>query len=408
MQFDLDGPIYIQLLTAFGFGFLSSFTPCVFPLIPITLSLFGVRDDLSRLKRFGLSVCYVLGICLTYTVLGIISAKTGAVFGSFLGNLWVVAILVLLLTALALYTLDAFQFPALAKMQTSASKIGGKGPLGAFLMGAVSGVVAAPCVGPALVVILGIAASSNNVYWGAALLLAYSLGLGLIFIALGTYSGLMRKMPRAGNWMFAVKFIMAIALILVALFLGQRLFASSLLALNTQEHLLTLLFIENAGLLLAWVAIRRNLGLLKFIAAVMISVALFEVIFPDKHATAGHSEQIWHTALESALSAAAQENRVAMVDLYADWCAECKKFDHLTFSDESVKSALKKFTLARIDFTDTTTQHALMITEKYGVVGLPCIMFLQADGSELPATRITGFLDAPSFLQHLQGIPPAQ
>ena len=143
-----------QLGIVFAAGFLSSLTPCVYPLIPVTLALFGVNADISRTQGFALALCYVLGIATTYTTLGIFCAFTGALFGALLGNMWVVLGMCLLLILLSLYTLDVFVLRLGSKLETKCSKIGGKGFLGAFSMGLVSGVIAAPCIGPVLLLSL--------------------------------------------------------------------------------------------------------------------------------------------------------------------------------------------------------------------------------------------------------------
>ena len=399
MELSLEGPAYWQLLTAYVFGFLSSFTPCVFPLIPITLSLFGARDDINQFKRFLLSLSYVAGICVTYTTLGMISARTGAVFGSFLGNPVVICFLSAFLILMVLFTLDIVQISSLSRLQTAAGKVGGKGFGGAFLMGAVSGVVAAPCIGPALVAILGVAAKSGNAYWGALLLFIYSLGLGTLFIALGTFSGLARSLPRAGNWMYGVKFLMAVALMMVAILISERYLRSSFLIIDERTNVPLLIIMALVAVALSLVAFRRNHSLLKFAASCLAAISIYELVLPQAHST-------WISDFDLVLQESKSQAKPAMVDLYADWCTACKEFDLKTFPDPLVKAELENFVLGRIDFTDISTPQALHLTEKYSVPGLPCILFLKAgsDGEEIPNTRITGFVEAKEFSEHLRKV----
>lgn len=405
------------ILWAFGVGFLSSFTPCVFPLIPVTLSLFGAHKDTPPLKRFLLSLSYVFGIAVTYTVLGMASAKAGVIFGSLLGSLWVVLIICIFLSILALFTLEILNFTFLNRLQTSASKIGGSGFLGAFLMGTASGVVAAPCVGPALVLVLGIAAASKSVLWGASLLFAYSLGLGMIFLVLGTFSGLLNTLPRAGNWLNSVKFVIASALFMVVLFLAQPFLKQYYPIAVLNSNLLLLIALQNLSIYLGWCAYRKDIKYLKVIGAFLLAFSLYHAVFlspNDKLNTVANSEVgqlTWHDKYEQALKIGQQENKIVMLDLYADWCAACLEFEKITFADSMVKKTLSNFVLARIDFTDSESSDAIKLSEIYHVPGLPCILFISPksgalDGivPEIPNSRITGFVGPKEFSDHLNKI----
>ena len=161
----LKQPVWMQLGIAYLGGVLTSLTPCVYPLIPITLSLFGVTRDTSWKSGFKLASIYVLGIAITYTVLGLIAGLTGQVFGALLTHPVTLIILSIFFLALAFFTLDLIKLPILSTLQTKAQGVGGSGAKGALLMGLVSGVVAAPCVGPVLALILAVAASTSNVFF---------------------------------------------------------------------------------------------------------------------------------------------------------------------------------------------------------------------------------------------------
>ncbi|NDC37271.1 MAG: hypothetical protein EBZ48_04380, partial [Proteobacteria bacterium] len=213
----LVGSPLAQLSSAYLAGLLTVFTPCIYPILPVTLSLFGVTAELPRRKAFTLACCYTAGICCTYTAIGLISAKAKILFGAALGSIWLAGALAAFFTALALYAIEVVKFPAVGKLQNSFSKIGGSGYTGAFLMGAASGFVAAPCAGPILVGILALATQSDSTLWSALLLFTYAIGFGTLFILLGTFSNLTKKLPRPGAWMNAIKFITAAALVAVAL-----------------------------------------------------------------------------------------------------------------------------------------------------------------------------------------------
>lgn len=381
---------------AFLAGFISSFTPCVYPLIPITLSIFGATGDIPRVKAFLLSLCYVGGIAVTYTILGIFSAKTGFIFGAFLGNPIVVGLLCLALFVLALYTLEVFHFSFATNIQNKASQVGGKGFFGAFLMGSVSGLVAAPCIGPVLIVILGYVAASKDAVWGGAILFSYSIGLGIIFILLGTFSGLVKKLPKSGNWLHGVKFSMGVALLMVAVFLLDS-FVSAPLDVN--QHLPIILVLILSGVALAFLAYRKDLKSLRVISALIVSVALYEVIVPNQ---ANHGLN-WLSSIEAAVQEASSRGTPIMLDLYADWCAACKELEAHTFSKPGVIQKLQGFAIARVDFTsDTPLTQA--ISEKYGIIGLPSVLFLGKDGAEIADTRVTQFVEAGPFEEHLSKV----
>ena len=178
--------------------------------------MFGARGAESRLKGFLLSLTYVQGICLVYSTLGVVSAFSGAIFGQFMSNPWVIGAIVAVFLVLGLFMAGVFQFNLPSSLQTKASQVGGKGFLGAFTMGMVAGVIAAPCTGPALAGVLTYVATTKSLLLGFLLLYTYSLGFGLLFIVLGTFSALIRKLPKSGEWMEVVKGVFAVIMFAAA------------------------------------------------------------------------------------------------------------------------------------------------------------------------------------------------
>lgn len=387
-----------QIFQAYLAGVGTSFTPCVYPLIPITLSVIGSRSRTSRLESFSIAASYVFGICCTYTILGLLSAFSGAVFGSALGNPWIVLAVSLLLLLLACSSLDLFTSQALTKIQTIASKFGGSGLRGAFVMGAASGIVAAPCVGPVLVLILGIAASQGNAFWGGALLFSYSLGFGSLFLLLGAFPSLLQRLPRSGNWLFLVKFIIAAALLLALLFIAQRYTLDLILPLASDVRLISVIAIVCMCLLL-YLARSAGLKFLRLPAALCLALAispftLVESVHPG-------TELEWHSTIEAAQQAeqpeASSTQVHTIVDFAADWCAACKELEAKTFSDPNISKRLKRARLARIDFTEPDET----LAESYNIQGLPAVLFLDAQGVEIAGSRVSGFMSPEEFGEHL-------
>jgi len=406
-----DQAALAQLWAAFSAGVATSLTPCVYPLIPITLALFGATAETGRGRSLLLALTYVTGIATTYTLLGVVSARTGALFGSLLGNPVVVAILSLLLFLLTLSTLDLVQAGFLGRLQGVAGRIGGRGFRGAFLMGTVSGLVAAPCAGPLLAVVLSIAAASQDAVWGGVLLFTYAIGMGLLFIVLGAFPGLIRRLPRSGTWLLGVKFLSGAALLMVVLFLTAPFGADEVFGRPELRQTSVFAGLVALGVGVAVVAYRREVHLLKLIAAMVIAVAGYgRFIATPPHpapTTAGTTGEVrWITEFEPALQAAAKSGRIVMVDLFAEWCAACKELDALTFPDPGVQEMLQRnFVAARLDFTHLD-EASEAIMSRYKVVGLPCILFLDGAGAEVPNSRITGFVPPAELLRHLENVRP--
>lgn len=410
------------LLLAFSLGFGASLTPCVYPLIPVTLALFGASKDTPRRRAFLLSLTYVLGIALTYTSLGLVAAYTGSIFGSLLGNPYVVGFFVLLLVALSLYMLDIVSLGFVQKLQQAGSSVGGAGFAGAFIMGTLSGVVAAPCVGPALIAILSVAASSKSPAWGAALLFAYSIGMGVIFVVLGTFSGLIHRIPRAGNWLVYVKFLLAAALLVVAAFLAQPFIPHTPMLDPALDNTAAMLLLLCTAVAAAFFGNQLQSKLLPLLGASLIAVGTYQLVIappptahqllslmaPPDNDSGQHSPKPqgvhWLTDTTQAFSQAKEQGTLVMLDLYADWCAACKELERITFADPQVMQRLASLVTARVDFTLPNDQTEAL-TERYNVAGLPCVLFLNPDGSEIPETRVSGFLNPQEFMERLDGLP---
>lgn len=393
-----DSPLYIAILTAYSMGFVSCLTPCVYPLIPITLSLFGARNEHNRVKAFLLSFSYVSGIAVMYTILGIVTAKLGIVFGTILGNPFVVIPLCGALLLLSLHTVGILSIP-LGTLQTKATAIGGAGYIGALMMGAVSGGVAAPCVGPVLAILLVEVAQSHNMTRAVSMLLSYSFGLGTPFLVLGTFSALLTSLPRSGNWLHYVKFLIASCL------LGEIFFLLNSLTINgflPSDPLMVWVAILALSLPIGILTIQQSRHTLQIPSAALLALAAIQIIAPA-HLRNGTEIIEWVDNQEAAFQSAKEQRRPIMIDLSARWCVACKELEH-TFSESHVAQTIRDNLVAmRIDFT-TETPATREISSRYGVVGLPCILFVKPDGQEIKDSRITGKVSPKEFLEHVNHI----
>ncbi len=200
----LQASIVFSYLAVYLGGVLASFTPCIYPVIPITVAYIGSQSGGSRMKGFVLSLFYVLGTSLSYTALGSIAALSGQLFGQIQSNPWTYFIVANICILMGLSMLDVFTLPMPAFMSASSSPRK-KGFIGSLLLGAVSGLILGPCTAPILGVLLGYVATKQNILYGTSLLFVFSLGLGTILIILGTFTGLVASIPKAGMWMVKVQ-----------------------------------------------------------------------------------------------------------------------------------------------------------------------------------------------------------
>lgn len=202
----------LAIFVAFAAGVATSFTPCIFPLIPIIVSYLGNRGEQSKLHNFLLAVCYVIGMSIVYTALGVLAALTGKFFGNVqahpLVNLMVGNILILL----GLSMLDVFKLP-IPGFGTGAGIGKGHGILGALFLGLTSGFIAAPCSAAVFIAILTFVAQTKDVLFGGVVMFSYAMGLGLLLIIAGTFAGILSTLPKAGNWMVAIQKIFAFLMI---------------------------------------------------------------------------------------------------------------------------------------------------------------------------------------------------
>jgi thiol:disulfide interchange protein DsbD len=402
----------LAFLLVFLGGVLTSFTPCVYPMIPITISYIGGRSK-HRAHGFFLSLFFVLGIAIMYSALGLIAASTGSIFGAALQSTAVLIVVAIIFTAMGASMLGAFDLALPAGLQgrmTSGAQRGGV--LGAVLMGMVTGLVASPCVGPVLVVLLTFVAKTGSLFLGFWLLFVFACGLGLLFLILGTFAGALSALPGAGAWMETIKRVFGVVLIGMAIFylrtvLGPAvtrvalgiylvfvgIFSGALTPLPESpgkgrlfgKSVAVLLLLTGAVLFVVWIA-----GLAGFPARV--PGALSGGGGPGGAGTPGvvatHPGPGWKINDETVLAEAKATGRPAMQDFYADWCAACVELDEKTWSDPAVIAEAQRFVALKMDFTQRD-EFSKAATTRYAVRGMPTVIFYDGQGNE--AARFAGF-----------------
>ncbi len=416
------------LFIVFLGGLASSLTPCVYPMIPITVGVIGARSGDSRLKGFVLSCFYVLGIAATYSALGAVAALTGGLVGSAFQNPFVIVAVAGFFFFLALGMLGVYNFALPSGIVNRLNNVQGEGYLGAFLIGLVGGVVCSPCVGPVAGLILGYMAQGQfTMGQGLLAMVVFSLGLGVLFLVVGTFSGAVASLPRSGEWMEKVKYVFAFIMMGAAVYyLGFLLPAAAmgvLWAMLLVVSGVTLGGLESLPEYSTW---GQKLGkafsvFLLLCGALALANSLFGgrlEHLEDRLArlesrptsvaagqTSGPSGIQWVRSEEEGMALARREGKPVMIDFTADWCVACKELEHLTFPDPRVVNASQRFVSISVDCTRNDDPAVKAVQQKYGVVSLPTIVFMDGGGKVQDALTVKGFMKAEEFLARMKATP---
>jgi thiol:disulfide interchange protein DsbD len=387
----------VTLLAAFAAGLLLSLTPCVYPMIPVTVAAFGARR-VSRARRLLLSLSYVVGIAATYSLLGTWAATTGRLFGAALANPRVTgafAVLFAFLAALSFGWIPALE-RRLARTPGWAVRLGGGSPAGALAMGLVAGVVFAPCVGPFVVGVLAYVAGTGDVALGASLLASVGLGMGAPFVALALASGELARLPRAHSMPELARFVLGALLLVASLYYAS-------LAVSPP------VFRAIAVLALSILAVDRGLAAwgdggwrwaATGAAAALVAVTLWTMERPaTSEATAPLA---WRSDVETALADARAAGRFAVVDFTADWCLACHELDRVTFRDPEVVPLLAAAERIRVDAT-RITEDVEKLFARFGVPGLPAVVVVDPSGKVVEEARIASFVPPEEAARRLRG-----
>jgi thiol:disulfide interchange protein DsbD len=423
-----DGNLLAVLATFFGFGLLLAFTPCVLPMVPILSGIIvgaGRGRPVSRGRAFSLSLAYVLGMALTYTVAGAAFAAAGQQAQAFFQKPWMIVLFAALFVwlALGMFGLFNLQVPAWLQARVNAMSDQQKQGtlLGTAVMGALSSLIVTACVAPPLVASLAVIGQSGDVFRGGAALFALSLGMGAPLLVVGASAGTL--LPRAGAWMESVKQLFGVMLLGVAIWMLSRILPGPLtLALWAALAFVTgyvMAFGAGAAGGGGLHAVRRGFGALAMLYGALLLVGalagrsdplqplanLRAVTGPAAASDAAHGDSHFRRIksvadLDREVAAASAAGRSVLLDFYADWCASCKEMEKYTFPDPAVQQALANTLMLQADVTaNDDTDQALM--QHLGILGPPSILFFGTDGIERPDFRVVGFKRAEEFAPHI-------
>ncbi len=398
-----------------------TFTPCVFPMIPIISGIIaGQGDKLNTRRAFALSITYTQAVAIVYTILGVLVALAGKSLSGYLQHPYFVigAAIAFVLLSLSMFGFYELQLPSSMQAKLAQKSNDQKGGyIGTAIMGVISALIVSPCVTVPLIAILLVIAQSGDILLGATALYGLGVGMGIPLIIIAVTGG--KFLPKAGAWMDAIKAAFGVAMLGVALYLVKHLLPNSiymygwaLLALIPGYYLF-----QSSLPKTGWNNFFKAIGLALMVYGTLLFIGGAQgnrdLVSPLKGTYVSSSTKVTESSqhlpfervktleqLEARVAQAKTENKTLMLDFFAEWCAACYEFEELVFSRPEVAQALSNTVLLQADVTDND-QFDVELMEAYDVLGLPSIMFFNAQGQELPQYRATGFEDAEQFLKRI-------
>lgn len=388
----------LAFLAIFLIGLALNLTPCVYPMLSVTVSIFGAQNDTNGamgshiLRVFLKAVTYVLGIATMYSVLGVVAALGGGLFGSWLQSPFVLGGIGVLLIGLSLSSFGLYQIQMPYWLTSKLGGTTGTGIISLYLSGLVVGVFAAPCVGPPVIALLAFVSAKADPVFGFWVFFTLSLGLGLPYLILGTFSGMLKKIPRSGEWMVWVEKIFGVMLS------GAGVFYLSLAIVPKYSVYVIPIALFLGGIYLGFLERsgkdKKILQRIKWIFGV-VAIAV-GIVFANSLLEKGMT---WEQYSEAKLAEAQHLNKPVMIDFYADWCIPCLELDHKTFTNKDVINATENFVRLKVDLTHFDSPQSESLRKKYNIAGVPTIVFLNGSGNEVAASRIVGYLPPKEFVE---------
>jgi thiol:disulfide interchange protein DsbD len=386
--------LLLSLIFVFIGGLALNLTPCVYPLIPITIGYFGGQSEGKTNRLVMMGILFVVGLAITYSVIGVVTALSGSIFGSLLQNTYVILFIALIFLVLSLSMFGVYEF----KLPDSlVNKTGGakSGLFGAFFMGLTMGIVAAPCIGPFVLGLVTYVAAKGDPLFGFILFFDLAVGLGFPYLLLAIFSGKIKKLPRAGEWMEAVKHIFGFLLVGMAIY-----FVNPILPKNIQGYPLPIFMILAALYLVLFDKLANRIKgfrIFKIVFSILLVVVAVYALVPS------YKRSItWQYYKPEIVSSSLSGSKGMIIDFYADWCIPCKELDANTFSDSRVIALANNFVTFKADMTKSLSPDVESLKNKYNIVGVPTVLIIDSKGKEVQ--RLTGFVNADEFIKLIKDV----
>ena len=421
MQFLLQSKhVGLILLGFFIAGLLLSLTPCVLPMIPILSSIIFAShkrpSHQTRLKDFFLSLSYVGGVSFTYTLLGVFAGLSGNLITTSIQSPMLMGIMgiVFILLALSMFDLYALKLPHFIEhfIATSILKVEGGKYLNVFIIGTISSLVLSPCIAPPLAGAIIYINQSRDFILGGLALFTLSIGMSMPLLLIGIFSD--QWLPKRGHWMVIVKELIGFMLIAMGLFIMSPLFSENMNQIAYSALLLTLsiyLFFANRRFkykTMSWVHLAAFVTLIASILLFGLTLQKINVIDNENISNTSkpnHVSVLPFKQIQSLDDLSRElnqrDNKMIMLDFYADWCVSCKEYEKLTFSHPRVKEYLSEYSLLQVDVTQNNTEHKALL-KHFNLYGPPAILFFDKQHNELRTFRIVGYKNASQMLDQLK------
>lgn len=395
----VQGITLISFLVIFLGGLGLNLTPCIYPLIPITIGFFVAQGTGSARWVFVLSLFYVLGMAITYSILGTLAAFTGSLFGTALQNPIVLIFIACVLVGLSLSMFGLYEIRMPAFL-TSVAGRSSHGVFGALLMGLTVGVLAAPCVGPFVIGLLSYVGEKGDPVLGFWIFFVLALGLGTPFLFLGMLSGSISKLPRSGQWMVWVRKTFGFVLLGMAAYFLRNLVSNELYwvlqASIAAVGAIYLGWVEGSGKgLMVFRTIKWGVGIFG------ILLSLYLVLAPG-HLSSHRQGVQWLGYDEELLQRALTQGKPVIIDFTADWCVPCREMERRTFSSPPVIAKAKQFSTLQVDLTHSTRPKTRSLMERYRIKGVPTVIFLDRRGEEIEGLRFHEVIKPEEFLKRME------